>query len=527
MRNFHLPGRSPVYSQNGMVATSHPVAAQVALSALKKGGNAVDAALAAALVLPICEPQMTGLFGDMFALVKPSGTDKIVGLNSSGRSPKRLNSEILRDKGFLRIDANSHHSVTLPGAVIGFEKLANDYGKLGLSEACEPAIYYAEKGVPVSPRVAFDWEKNAHLLSHIAQKFYLIDGRIPKSGEVFRAPQQAKVLRKIQKAGANDFYSGEIAEDFVSSLSNLGGLHTMDDLASVSCDYVEPISAFYGNLELVELPPNGQGATALLLAKIMSNFDLANLSETEAQRIHWEAEAVKLAHKARNELISDPDSLNLPVQELFSDNLASELAASIKSDRASPNLPASTEEFHLDTVLITVVDKDQCAVSLIFSIFHSFGSGHSSEKFGLLFQNRGAAFTLKKNHPNELQGYKRPLHTIIPAMVKKDGRVHLSYGVMGGQYQPTGHVRILSNLQDYKMDLQEAIDYPRSFADTSGLLLEDGYSESVEKQLQNLGHEIIRPISPLGGAQAIELNYDNGVLIGASDARKDGLAIGY
>ena len=527
MRNFHLPGRSSVYSQNGMVATSHPIAAQVALSTLQKGGNAVDASIAAALALPICEPQMTGLFGDMFALVKPPNTDKVVGLNGSGRAPKLLASETLREKGFLRIDANSQHSITLPGAIIGFETLAQDYGKLGLSEACHPAISLAEEGVPVSPRVAFDWQQNVHLLSDVARKYYLIDGRAPRPGELFRAPQQAEVLRRIQKLGAAGFYSGEVAEDLVQSLVNLGGLHTLDDFSSVSCDYVEPISAFYKGLELVELPPNAQGATALLLAKIMANFDSTNTTEKEVQRIHWEAEAVKLAHKARNEMISDYESLNVPVEELFSDDLSSRLASTIRADRALPNFKASTEEFHLDTVLVTVVDKDQCAVSLIFSIFHSFGSGHASEKFGLLFQNRGAGFTLEKNHPNELEGNKRPLHTIIPAMVKRDGRVHMTYGVMGGQYQPTGHVRILSNLRDYKMDLQEAIDHPRSFADSTGLILEDGYCESVANQLRNLGHQIVRPTSPLGGAQAIELNYSSGVLIGASDPRKDGLALGY
>jgi gamma-glutamyltranspeptidase/glutathione hydrolase len=527
MRDFHYPGRSPVFSQNGMVATSHPIASKVALETLERGGNAVDAAVAAALVLPICEPQMTGLYGDMFALIKPAGSEKIIGLNSSGKSPKHLDPEMLRSQGLTKIPSNSVHSITLPGAIDGFEKLTADYGKIGLAATCESAIYYAENGVPVAPRVAFDWEQSVDNLSKASCHHYLVNGKTPKSGDVFKAPLQADVLRKIAKLGTKGFYEGEVAEDIIQSLRRMGGVHTMDDMADVSSEYVNPISAFYRDVELIELPPNGQGATALLLGNILSNFELSSMDPFSYQRAHLEAEASKLAYHARNQFIADSNFLKPSFNEFLDSNFSSKLANSINPRKASPNLKSPTEEVHLDTVLVTVVDKNRCSVSLIFSIFHSFGSGHSSEKFGLLFQNRGAGFTLEKNHPNELSGNKRPMHTIIPAMVKKDGRLMLVYGVMGGQYQPAGHIRVLSNLIDYGLDLQEAIDKPRSFSDSTGLILENGYSSKVADTLQKMGHNIIRPKAPLGGAQGILINNKNGVLTGGSDPRKDGLAIGY
>ena len=527
MRNFHYPGRSPVYSTNGMVATSHPIASKTALNALENGGNAVDAAIAAALVLPICEPQMTGLYGDMFALVKLAGSEKIIGLNGSGKSPSALNSSILRKEGHTVVGVNSAHSITLPGAISAFEKLAEDFSVLGLAEACKPAIYYAENGVPVAPRVAFDWEKSSSTLSPNSRKHYLINGRVPRIGDIFKAPLQSDVLRKIAKQGAKGFYTGAVADDLISSLKNLGGMHTMEDLYNVSCDYVDPISAHYNGVDLVELPPNGQGATALLLSKILSNFDYSDLDLLGSERVHLETEASKLAYNARNLFIGDQDYMQREINTFFDDKSSSNLANLIDLKKASPNLKSQTEEVHLDTVLVTVVDKNRCAVSLIFSIFHAFGSGHSSEKYGLLFQNRGAGFTLEKDHPNELIGNKRPLHTIIPAMVKRNGELMMAYGVMGGQYQPAGHVRILSNIIDYGLNIQDSIDSPRSFSDSSGLLLEQGYDHKVASDLTEMGHAIIRPSAPLGGAQAIVIDDEQGTLIGGSDARKDGLALGY
>ena len=527
MRNFHLPGRSPTYSSKGMVATSHPIASQAALRALEKGGNAIDAALAAALVLPICEPQMTGLYGDMFALINHPDHDEIIGINGSGKSPAALSADLLRSNNNNKIPANSPHSITLPGAVIAFETLANDFSELGLEEACKPAIHYAEYGIPVAPRVAFDWKNNADRLIGHARKHYLIDGLPPKTGQVFKAPKQAEVLRKIAKHGAKGFYDGDVAQDIITSLQNIGGLQTLVDLDNVTCEYVNPISANYGGVKLIELPPNGQGATALLLAQILSNFDQSQLDPKGYERVHLEAEASKLAYTARNQLLADPNYLSSSVETFFEQKFASELAQKINLKKASSNLESQTEEVHLDTVLITVVDKNRCAVSLIFSIFHAFGSGHASEKYGLIFQNRGSGFTLQKNHPNELAGEKRPLHTIIPAMVQKNNELLLVYGVMGGQYQPAGHVRILSNIIDHGLDIQSAIDYPRSFPDSSGLLLEEGYSSKIGDQLKTMGHQIIRPNAPLGGAQGILIDHTRDILIGGSDPRKDGMAIGY
>ena len=527
MRNFQKPGRSSVYSSNGMVATSHPLASKVALDSLNRGGNAVDAALAAALVLPICEPHMTGLCGDMFALLKLPNSEKIVGLNSSGRSPKRLTADALRCKGIKKISADSPHAVTMPGAIAGFERLAKDFSNLGLSAACEPAISYAKKGVPVAPRVAFDWKRNANALSEHSKQHYLINGQVPSEGAIFKAPLQAEVLEQISSRGARGFYGGDVGDDIIKSLKNLGGYHTLEDLANVSCNYVEPWVSNYRNVELIELPPNGQGATALLLGNILSNFELNTMDPIGYQRVHVEAEASKLAYQMRNKHIADEKFLQNDFKLTLSQKYAKDLARLINLNYASPDLQSSTEEFHLDTVLLTVVDKNRCAISLIFSIFHAFGSGHSSEKYGLLFQNRGAGFTMEKNHPNELAGGKRPLHTIIPAMVRNNGRLILSYGVMGGQYQPVGHVRILSNLIDYKMDLQEAIDMPRTFADSSGLLVEEGYDETVLAKLRAMGHNIVSPESPLGGAQAIFIDNNKNTLVGASDPRKDGLAIGF
>ncbi len=527
MRNFHFPGRSPTYSTNGMVATSHPIASKTALLTLEKGGNAIDAAIAAALVLPICEPQMTGLFGDMFALIKHPNSGKIIGLNGSGRSPNNLTAETIRSMGQNKITASSPHSITLPGAVIAFETLANDFSQLGLAEACKPAIHYAETGIPVAPRVAFDWEIGAEKLLNNARNHYLINGMPPKPGQIFRAPFQAKVLRKIAKEGSKGFYSGDVAADLVTSLQNIGGLHTMEDFEKVNCDYVDPISTEYRDTILTELPPNGQGATALLLANILSNFDYSELDPLGSARVHLEAEASKLAYTARNRFIADPNYLTKSINSFFDKPTSKNLANLIDLKKASSNLESPTEEVHLDTVLVTVVDKNRCAVSLIFSIFHSFGSGHASEKYGLIFQNRGSGFTLEKNHPNELDGNKRPLHTIIPAMLEKNNEVILTYGVMGGQYQPAGHVRILSNLVDYGLDIQAAIDSPRCFADSSGLLLEHGYDKNIVKQLQALGHKVIQPEAPLGGAQGIFIDNKLGVLIGGSDPRKDGMAIGY
>jgi gamma-glutamyltranspeptidase / glutathione hydrolase len=524
MRDLHRPGRSAVYAQNGICATSHPIAAQVAVEVLKAGGNAADAAIAGALVLGIAEPQMTGIGGDCFALIKPPGSEDIVALNGSGRAPRGLHAASLRARGLATVPVQGIEAVTLPGAIDAFCRLNADYGLKSLEEILAPAIHYAEEGIPVAPRVAFDWAGDVGCLKGDARRFYSFDGKAPQIGQLFRAPGQAEVLRRIAREGRAGFYEGEVAEDMIASLQALGGSHTQEDLAATRCDYPDPVAGAYHGIDLVEHPPNGQGATAILLLNILSHFDLASLDPFGSERAHVEAEATKLAYDARNRFIADPDH-TARLDHMLNPDTAAKLAALIDPKRAMPAAAPLTEAIHRDTIYITVVDRDRMAVSLIYSIFWGFGSGFASAKFGINFQNRGAGFTLAEGQPNEAAGGKRPMHTIIPGMIRRNGRVIMPFGVMGGAYQPCGHARFVTNLTDYGMDPQAAIDAPRSFSGVDGMEVERGYSDQVQADLAALGHQVRIPETPLGGAQAILI--DGPVLIGASDPRKDGCALGY
>lgn len=523
MRDFHLPGRSATYAANGMAATSHPLASLTAVETLKAGGNAVDAALAAAFVLGIAEPQMTGIGGDCFVLLKPAGSEDVVALNGSGRAPAGLDAHALRASGHVKMPLHGIHSVTLPGAVDAFCRLHADHGSQPLGRILAPAIAYAEEGIPVAPRVAFDWADDLPVLQGRALQVYALGGRAPRAGEIFHAPGQAQVLRQIARDGRAGFYEGEVAEDMVASLRALGGSHTLDDLAATACTYTRPVAGSYGGLELLEHPPNGQGATAILMLNILRRFNLAALDPFGPARAHVEAEAAKLAYDARNRFIADPAPR---LDHMLAQDTADRLAALIDPARAMPDPAPLTEAIHRDTVYLTVVDRDRMAVSLIYSIFWGFGSGLASDRFGINFQNRGAGFSLVPGHPNEAAGGKRPMHTIIPAMIRRNGRVLMPFGVMGGGYQPCGHVRFLTNLADYGMDLQAAIDAPRSFAGPDGMEVERGYAAETRAALAQMGHSVSIPATPLGGAQAILIGED-GVLIGGSDPRKDGCALGY
>ena len=415
MRDFQAPGRSAVFATEGMCATSHPLAAKVALDLLQQGGNAVDAAIGAGVLLGLCEPQMTGLGGDCFILLKPAGSERIVTVNGSGRAPAGADAGALRARGLDAVPVYGVDSVTLPGAVDAFCQVSADWGRLGLAETLAPAIRYAETGVPVAPRVAYDWAEPTHLQG-AARRHYL-NGNAPlRSGQIFRAPSQAEVLRRIAREGRAGFYEGEVAQDLIDSLREMGGCHTLDDLAATTCTYGDPIHSAYRNLDLFEHAPNGTGAVASLILNILQHFDMASLDPLGPERAHLEAEATKLAYDARNRFIADPDH-TMRLAHMLAPETAMQLASLIDPKRVLPDVAPLTEAIHRDTVYITVVDRDRMAVSLIYSIFHSFGSGLASDKFGILFQNRGAGFTLTKGHPNELAGGKRPMHTIIPAML--------------------------------------------------------------------------------------------------------------
>ena len=525
MRDFQLPGRSATHATNGLCATSHPLAAKIAIDTLERGGNAMDAAIAGAVLLGICEPQMTGLGGDCFVLYRLPGEDRVRALNGSGRAPAAASAAELRARGLQAVPLHAAEAVTIPGAVDAFCRLNDAHGKLELDALLAPAIRYAEEGVPVAPRVARDLQTATAVLQGHGRRHFTDRGRPLAERALFRAPGQAEVLRRVARNGRDAFYTGEVADDMLAALHELGGGHTAEDFAATSATPTEPVSGHYKGADLLEHPPNGQGATAILMLNILNHFDLTALDPLGSARAHLEAEATKLAYDARNRIIADPDHTTR-AERMLSPELAADLAALIDPARALQAAAPLTEAMHRDTVYITVVDRDRMAVSLIYSIFHGFGSGIASEKFGILFQNRGAGFTLAEGHPNEMAGGKRPMHTIIPAMLSEGGRVSLPFGVMGGAYQPCGHARLVSNLRDFGMELQQAIDAPRAFADGDALKVERGYPDRVRQDLADLGHRVAVADDPIGGAQAIAIGAD-GVMTGASDPRKDGCALGY
>lgn len=527
MRDLHFPGRSPVMSTQGMCATSHPLAARAAVDILQAGGNAADAAIAAAMALTICEPHMCGLGGDAFALVKAAGTETIVALNGSGRAPAAFDATALREKGLRAIPDRRVEAVTLPGAVDAMCRLSRDWGRLDLAEVLRPAISYAEHGVPVAPRVAVDWKSCAENLQGRARDHFLVHGAAPRAGQIFRAPGLAEVLRRIAAHGRAGFYEGEVAEDMVRSLRAYGGAHTEADFAAVRSDTGTPVSSNYRGANLFEHPPNGQGATANLLLNILSHFDLAALHAFGAKRLHLQAEATKLAFDARDRFIADPDHTTR-LEHMLAPETAARLAALIDPARAM-DLPVAprTELVHRDTVYLCVVDKDRMVVSLIYSVYDGFGTGIASDKFGVVFQNRGAGFTLEPGHPNEAAPGKRPMHTIIPAMLGEGGRITMPFGVMGGAYQPVGHAHVVGNMRDHGHDVQTAIDAPRAFATEGKLFVERGIAAEVAAELADMGHDVVVRPQPLGGGQAIVIDHNEGVLTGGSDPRKDGCAIGY
>ena len=527
-------GRSVVRAQHGMVATSQPLASQVGLEVLKRGGNAVDAAIAMAAVLNVTEPMMTGVGGDMFAIVYWAKTKELKGLNASGRAPRALSLDYFAKNNIKRMPEFGMTSITVPGAVDGWTTLRDKYGTMKLADLLAPAIGYAENGFPVMEKAAEDWNAEVQKLKRTpaAASNYLIDGRAPRPGEIFRQPNLARTLRTIADGGRDAFYKGPIAKSIVDYMKDNGGFITMEDLAATRADWVEPISTNYRGYQVYELPPNGQGITALIALNILEGFDLGAMRSQPAQYYHTMIEAMKLAFADRNRYIADPTFSKVPVSELLSKDYAAKRRALIDPRKALDNPPPGDINLGSDTTYFTVVDKDGNGVSFINSLFDAFGSGVVGGDTGIVFQNRGSAFSLDPKHPNAIAPGKRPFHTLIPAMVMKDNQLFMSFGVMGGAIQAQGHVQVLVNLIDLKMGLQEAIDAPRyRFTSGRSVLLEDELGSSVIEQLLSMGHVRGKPPgvlrSSMGGGQAIMIDPVSRTLMGASDPRKDGMALGY
>ncbi|WP_413988351.1 gamma-glutamyltransferase [Labrys okinawensis] len=527
MRDLHFPGRSPVRATEAMVATSQPMASAAALALLREGGNAIDAAICAAAVLAVVEPQSTGVGGDVFCLYVPGGKGEVIAYNGAGRAPAAAHVEWYEERGITAIASDSPHSVTIPGAIDAWCRLSADQGRTPLERVLAPAIHYAEKGYVVHDRVEADWREAQDLLARDegAARIFLPDGKAPRAGGVHRQPELARTLRSVASQGRRGFYEGEVAQDLVSRLKAAGGLHTLDDFAAAQGNYATPVKASYRGVEIWQMPPSNQGLTALLMLNLLSGFDLAGLDPLSAARFHLEIEAGRLAYQVRDAVIADPTQANVDIEGLLSQAYADRLRERISPDRAL-ELPVRAME-PSDTVYLCVVDGDRNVVSFINSTYWSFGSGLVGPKSGVVLQNRGAGFRVDRQHPNCIAPSKQPLHTIMPGMAMRDGRVLAPFGVMGGDYQPFGNVHVLTNVLDYVMDPQAAIDFPRVFHNRTAAVVERSVPPAVIRGLQQRGHAVGIAEEALGGGQMIVIDWEKGTLTGGSDPRKDGLAIGY
>ena len=527
MRDFQLPRRSAALAASAMAATSHPLATLAALDQLRAGGNAVDAAVAAAAVLALAEPHMTGLGGDCFAIYVKNGAAPVA-LNGSGRAPMKANVEWYVARRMAAIPLESPHAVTVPGAVDAWCRLVADHGTKDMAALFAPAIALAEEGCVLTPRVASDFADNGAkpMMDPDAAKVFAPAGRVLQLGERLRNPALAATLRRIAREGRDGFYAGPVAADIVRKLVALGGLHTVEDFAAQRAEYVEPISAPYRDHAVFECPPNGQGVAALMILRILAGYDLAGEGTSEADRIHLLAEATKAAYAARDALVGDPKFTAVPVERLLSDAHAEHIRAAIRLDRAGP-APSYDEAEHKHTIYLCVVDRDGNAISFINSIFHEFGSGIMAPESGVLLHSRGSMFRTTPGHPNSIAPGKRPLHTIIPGMLMQDGRARMPFGVMGGNYQATGHAHLLMHMLDRGLDPQAALETPRSFAFDGMLGLERTIPRAVADDLAKRGHRVGYAERPFGGGQAIWIDRAKGVLVGGSDPRKDGCALGY
>lgn len=536
-------GRSVVLARNGIVATSHPAAAQAGLDVLRNGGNAVDAAIAVNAMLGVVEPMSCGIGGDLFAIVWDAKTQKLYGLNASGRSPQTLTRQVFADKKLTEIPTIGQLSWSVPGCVDGWHELSSRFGTKPLRELLAPSIATATDGYPVSEVIASSWKASQKELAKWpdSARVYLPDGKAPAFGEIITLPELAQSYRLIAEHGRDAFYRGPIAAEMDRFSRANGGYLTASDLAKHTSEWIDPVSTNYRGYDVWELPPNGQGIAALQMLNILEPYDLKALGPKSAEYVHLFVEAKKLAFADRAKFYADPALHPLPIAELTSKPYADQRRKLINPEKALVDVPAGDPKLeHVDTVYLTVVDKDRNCCSLIQSLYHGFGSQVVPGNVGFALQNRGQLFALDEKHLNRLEPGKRPFHTIIPAMVTKDGKPVFCYGVMGGDMQAQGHVSVLINLLDFGMNVQAAGDAARirhggsptptgTPAEPNGgtVYLESGFPPATRDRLQALGHKLEKSPGSFGGYQGIWIDWTNNVLHGATDSRKDGTALGY
>ena len=530
--------RSEVIGQNGMVATSHPLATQIGLDVLKQGGTAVDAAIAANIALGLMEPTGNGIGGDLFAIVWDAETKKLHGLNASGPAPKNISIEYFIEKGLSKIPAYGPLPVTVPGAVDGWVKLHEKFGKLEFKSLFEPTIKYANEGFPVTELIAYYLDRSSERFEDYPnfKEVWMKDGKMPEKGEIFKNPQLAKTLEIIAEKGRDGFYEGDVAKIMADFIQSQGGFLTYEDMSSFHSEWTLPVSSNYRGYDVWELPPNGQGIAALQILNILENYDIQKMGLFSSEYIHLFTEAKKLAFADRAKYYADPNFSKIPVKQLISKSYAKERLKLINLKKAAKSDQAGALESG-DTIYLTVADHFGNMISLIQSNYRGMGSGMVPPGLGFMLQDRGELFSLDKNHKNALEGGKRPFHTIIPAFVTKDGEPFMSFGVMGGATQPQAHAQIIINMVDFGLNLQEAGDAPRIvhsgssqptdeiMTDGGTLSLESGFGREIEAKLSSIGHNIKYQKGIFGGYQAIMLK--DGVYYGASETRKDGQAAGY
>ena len=529
--------RSEVIGQNGMAATSHPLATQTAIDVLKSGGNAIDAAIAANAVLGLVEPTGCGIGGDLFAIVWDEKTNQLYGLNSSGPASKKMSIDYVKQQGFEKIPAYGALPVTVPGAVAGWSALHDKFGKLPFENLFNNAIDYANNGFPVTELIAYYLERSSSVFKDYENfsSVWMPSGTTPKKGEIFKNPLLAKTYQAIAKTNGQSFYEGSTAAEIIKILNENGNPMSLSDLRNFSPEWVEPVSTNYRGYDVWELPPNGQGIAALQILNILENYDIRKMGFDSAEYVHLFVEAKKLAFEDRAKYYADSNFSSIPTTKLISKEYALERNKLINMNNAAKRFDAGLEDG--DTIYLTVADKYGNMVSLIQSNYRGMGSGIVPDNSGFMLQDRGEMFSMDPNHKNSLIGGKRPFHTIIPAFITKDNEPYISFGLMGGAMQPQGHAQIVINLIDFDMNLQEAGDAPRIrhmgsseptgevMEDGGYLTLESGFSTDIRNQLSKLGHTLKDEKGGYGGYQAIMLIDD--VYYGASESRKDGQASGY